>query len=273
MILSERRQSVETGIPKFDYSDEEFNVRRKSKRPTSPRLQTGVQDVLDDENNDDVERLARRKSRLLEPHPASSNSPCTSGMTVRRRAEAAAPRGISQAQIGEHYGNCIRLAAENKITAKNAFNLHLIDYMSDMLKKEDYASFQIASSSLDAGAKIYAGRVDAVHQETYQVLTGLGRSDKPPTAGDDGDSPEGIIDVDAVTTHGKPDQRKKPQAHRDILQKQLNRIRSKALAAKADVSCYNKLVTVVYHPSYRLQMVRSHHVLLHLVYHPSSLKL
>ncbi|KAF6777959.1 hypothetical protein AHF37_02816 [Paragonimus kellicotti] len=235
MILSERRQPVETAIPKFEYSDEEFNVRRKSNRPTSPRLQAGVQDILDDENNDDVERLARRKSRLLEPHPASANSPCTSGMTVRRRAEAAAPRGISQAQIGEHYGNCIRLAAENKITAKNAFNLHLIDYMSDMLKKEDYASFQIASSSLDAGAKIYAGRVDAVHQETYQVLTGLGRSDKPPTTGDDVDSQEGSIDVNTVTTHGKPDQRKKPQVHRDILQKQLNRIRSKTLAAKADV--------------------------------------
>lgn len=98
-----------------------------------------------DENNDDDERLARRKSRLLEPHPASANSPCANTSTAKRR-EAAAPRGISQAQIGEHYGNCIRLAAENKITAKNAFNLHLIDYMSVMLKNEDYASFQVCLS-------------------------------------------------------------------------------------------------------------------------------
>lgn len=35
--------------------------------------------------------------------------------------------------------------------------------------------FQVASSSLDASAKIYAGRVDAIHSETYKVLTGLGQ--------------------------------------------------------------------------------------------------
>ena len=35
--------------------------------------------------------------------------------------------------------------------------------------------WQVASSTLDASAKIYAGRVDAIHSETYKVLTGLGR--------------------------------------------------------------------------------------------------
>ena len=35
--------------------------------------------------------------------------------------------------------------------------------------------FQLASSTLDASAKIYAGRVDAIHSEMYKVLTGLGR--------------------------------------------------------------------------------------------------
>ena len=37
--------------------------------------------------------------------------------------------------------------------------------------------FQVASSTLDASAKIYAGRVDAIHTETYKVLSGLGRTD------------------------------------------------------------------------------------------------
>lgn len=37
----------------------------------------------------------------------------------------------------------------------------------------------MASTTLDASAKIYAGRVDAIHAETYKVLSGLGRgSDK-----------------------------------------------------------------------------------------------
>ncbi|VDP52252.1 unnamed protein product [Schistosoma mattheei] len=178
--------------------------------------------------------MARRKSRLLEPHPASVNSPGASSTAARRRADAAAPRGIPQAQIGEHYGNCIRLAAENKITAKNAFNLHLIDYMSEMIKKEDFASFQIASSSLDAGAKIYAGRVDAVHQETYQVLTGLGRSGNPQNEENDSNA-DNVDDDDKTHSHSKPEQKKKTASHRDIIHKQLNKIRIKTLAEKIDV--------------------------------------
>lgn len=34
---------------------------------------------------------------------------------------------------------------------------------------------KVASTTLDASAKIYAGRVDAIHAETYKVLSGLGR--------------------------------------------------------------------------------------------------
>ena len=108
-----------------------------------------VLDLTSDESDEEDERNARRKSRLLEPHPTSTHSPRPNEATNRRRSDAAAPRGISQAQIGEHYGNCIRLAAENKITAKNAFNLHLIDYMSEMLKNEDYASFQVRYLSVN----------------------------------------------------------------------------------------------------------------------------
>jgi condensin complex subunit 2 len=37
------------------------------------------------------------------------------------------------------------------------------------------AFLQVASTTLDASAKIYAGRVDAIHSETYKVLSGLGR--------------------------------------------------------------------------------------------------
>ncbi|KAK3096126.1 hypothetical protein FSP39_023492 [Pinctada imbricata] len=71
-----------------------------------------------------------------------------------------------------------------KINAKNAFGLHLIDYMSDLVKKKELDNFQVASTTLDASAKIYAGRVDAIHAETYKVLTGLGR-EKDKTKEDD----------------------------------------------------------------------------------------
>ena len=42
---------------------------------------------------------------------------------------------------------------------------------------------QVASSTLDASAKIYAGRVDAIHSETYKVLSGLGRGNEREKGG------------------------------------------------------------------------------------------
>lgn len=36
-------------------------------------------------------------------------------------------------------------------------------------------SFQVASSTLDASAKIYAGRVDSMYNDAFKVLGGLGR--------------------------------------------------------------------------------------------------
>ena len=34
---------------------------------------------------------------------------------------------------------------------------------------------QVASSTLDASAKIYAGRVDSIYNDAFKVLGGLGR--------------------------------------------------------------------------------------------------
>ena len=37
-------------------------------------------------------------------------------------------------------------------------------------------NFQVVGCTIDVGTKIYAARVDALHQNTYQVLSGLGNS-------------------------------------------------------------------------------------------------
>lgn len=61
-------------------------------------------------------------------------------------------------------------------------------YMRSLLATSEqvWVLLQVASSTLDASTKIYAGRVDAVHSEAYKVLTGLGRGvDK--NAGGDGE--------------------------------------------------------------------------------------
>ncbi|CAH1783707.1 unnamed protein product [Owenia fusiformis] len=141
-------------------------------------------------NDDEAEKKARRRSKVMELHRRNINSPSTP--SDRRRSLPLTT--LSNTQLSEHYTNCIKLSAENKINAKNAFGLHLIDYMSELLKKKDLNNFQVASSTLDASAKIYAGRVDAIHTETYKMLGGLGRSENKKK-GEDGDAVNDDMDA------------------------------------------------------------------------------
>ena len=96
-------------------------------------------------------------------------------------APGSAVRGYSAAQLSEHYANCMKLSAENKINAKNAFHLQLIDYMTEMMRKKasDMDNFQAASCALDASAKIYAYRVDSVHNDTLKLAGGVGKTNEP----------------------------------------------------------------------------------------------
>jgi len=52
--------------------------------------------------------------------------------------------------------------------------------MSEIVLNKDLVggvtNFQMVGSTIDVGTKIYAARVDALHQNTYQVLSGLGNS-------------------------------------------------------------------------------------------------
>ncbi|XP_075580187.1 condensin complex subunit 2 [Pelecanus crispus] len=143
-------------------------------------------------NDDERERRQRRRSRATDVQLGSTDSPLGLASPAPRQAEAWLPAlpQWSNAQISDHYSTCIKLSTENKITTKNAFGLHLIDYMTEILKQKDseLTNFKVAAGTLDASAKIYAVRVDVVHADTYKVLGGLGK-DSAPTK--DVDSPEG----------------------------------------------------------------------------------
>ncbi|XP_026177339.1 condensin complex subunit 2 isoform X3 [Mastacembelus armatus] len=130
-------------------------------------------------NDDEQERRQRRRSRVLDLQSATDSS-INDSATHSTWTPAAVPK-LSNAQISEHYSTCIKLSTENKITTKNAFGLHLIDYMADILKQKDseITNFKVAAGTLDASTKIYAVRVDAVHADAYRVLGGLGSETKP----------------------------------------------------------------------------------------------
>lgn len=131
-------------------------------------------------NDDEQERRQRRRSKVIDLQSANDSSVAESPAHSVSGTPAAVPK-LSNAQISEHYSTCIKLSTENKITTKNAFGLHLIDYMADILKQKDseLTNFKVAAGTLDASTKIYAVRVDAVHADAYRVLGGLGAETKP----------------------------------------------------------------------------------------------
>uniref|UniRef100_A0A671WP04 Condensin complex subunit 2 n=1 Tax=Sparus aurata TaxID=8175 RepID=A0A671WP04_SPAAU len=139
-------------------------------------------------NDDEQERRQRRRSRVIDLQTATDSSFNDSASHSAAGTPAAVPK-LSNAQISEHYSTCIKLSTENKITTKNAFGLHLIDYMADILKQKDseLTNFKVAAGTLDASTKIYAVRVDAVHADAYRVLGGLGAETKPGEGAGDGE--------------------------------------------------------------------------------------
>ncbi|KAI8513738.1 hypothetical protein Bbelb_080620 [Branchiostoma belcheri] len=147
----------------------------------SPRVMTHVL-----ENDDAAEKRERRRSRVIELTRGGVGSPISP--MDRRKSLGTTQGGLTNAQLADHYTSCIKLSAENKINVKNAFGLHLIDYMSHLLKtknRNEVTNFQVASCTLDASAKIYAYRVDAVHADAFKMLGGLGHTEnanKSPAA-------------------------------------------------------------------------------------------
>ncbi|XP_068167420.1 condensin complex subunit 2 [Antennarius striatus] len=162
-------------------------------------------------NDDEKERRQRRRSRVIDLQAASDSSFNDSACHSATGTPAAVPK-LSNAQISEHYSTCIKLSTENKITTKNAFGLHLIDYMADILKQKDseLTNFKVAAGTLDASTKIYAVRVDAVHADAYRVLGGLGAETKPGEA--HGQKEEGGgEEADSEATVKQPKKKRPPK--------------------------------------------------------------
>ncbi|XP_077378416.1 condensin complex subunit 2 [Festucalex cinctus] len=176
-------------------------------------------------NDDEKERRQRRRSRVIDLQTATDSSFSESAPHSAAGTPAAVPK-LSNAQISEHYSTCIKLSTENKITTKNAFGLHLIDYMADILKQKDseLTNFKVAAGTLDASTKIYAVRVDAVHADAYRVLGGLGADTKP------GEEEEQNEDADVTTK--QPKKRRPPK---NTVEQNLSNLNSTESERKCEV--------------------------------------
>uniref|UniRef100_A0A8C4VNS2 Condensin complex subunit 2 n=1 Tax=Gopherus evgoodei TaxID=1825980 RepID=A0A8C4VNS2_9SAUR len=171
-------------------------------------------------NDDEQERKQRRRSRVIDLQLSSTDSPLSvqspSSRSEPAETSLAVIPKLTNTQISDHYSTCIKLSTENRITTKNAFGLHLIDYMAEILKQKDseLTNFKIAAGTLDASTKIYAVRVDAVHADVYKVLGGLG---KDSAATKDVDS-QGADGTAAGTEAAKKLQTKKKHSYKTIEQ-------------------------------------------------------
>uniref|UniRef100_A0A8B9G695 Condensin complex subunit 2 n=1 Tax=Amazona collaria TaxID=241587 RepID=A0A8B9G695_9PSIT len=138
-------------------------------------------------NDDERERRQRRRSKVTDLHLSSSDSPrsLASPSSVSLRQVPAGPQW-SHSQIADHYSTCIKLCTENKINTKNVFGLHLIDYITDILKQKDSeeTNFKVAAGTIDASGKIYSVRVDTIHVDAYKVLGGLDKDTEPKNSVD-----------------------------------------------------------------------------------------
>ncbi|XP_053727161.1 condensin complex subunit 2 isoform X2 [Synchiropus splendidus] len=181
-------------------------------------------------NDDEKERRQRRRSRVVDLQSALDTSINDSASHSAAGTPAAVPK-LSNAQISEHYSTCIKLSTENKITTKNAFGLHLIDYMADILKQEasEVTNFKVAAGTLDASTKIYAVRVDAVHADAYRVLGGLGAETKPEEDGEHKDAEQD----DAVEVTAKQPKKKRPP--KKTVEQNLSNINSAETERKCEV--------------------------------------
>lgn len=148
--------------------------RNKLARQASETQKRSFTEALDEVRAD---AEAPGKSPLGRQTSALSRSSSIASANASRPPRR--PAVLSAESVLNLYSNCIKLASENKINAKNTWSLALIDHISDIVrdsKDEDgQTNFQKSSCTLDAGVKIYASRVDSFHNETFKMLGGMNK--------------------------------------------------------------------------------------------------
>ncbi len=124
----------------------------------------------------------------------------------RRSSNVAVPSvphaKMSNAEISALLQSVIKMSTSNKITQNNCWSLQLTENLTEILGGSGSTNtFQTAASAIDASVKIFAMRVDSVHQETFKLQSGLNRTE----VGDDSDGAgqAGNAHVDGANAEGE----------------------------------------------------------------------
>lgn len=193
----EKQKRSSTGSVTFETPATAKHKSSSSRRKSSLFVPSQIDDLgINDDENEKRHNQKRRDKRksvgigflTTETHRRSgAHASSTAGLVSTSRT-------LTSSELEALFQNCIKLSSENKINAKNTWNLNLIDYIGEVLETTlTGGSFQAASCTLDAGVKIYSTRVDSVHTEAYKVLTSFARADpqKSSSSENNNDGEEG----------------------------------------------------------------------------------
>ncbi|XP_034941930.1 condensin complex subunit 2 [Chelonus insularis] len=145
--------------------------------PLRRRSSIGIRQPNIDLNvNDDEAERVRLRLESKEPTPTVQSS------NRRHSLNFGVVMNMTTPQIAEGIAECIKLSTQNKINTKNAFSLNMIDFMSWMVKnkQQEMGNLQMAAMGLDISAKIYALRVEGLHQKILNMAGNLDPNDTKP---------------------------------------------------------------------------------------------
>ncbi|EUT81059.1 hypothetical protein PFAG_04278 [Plasmodium falciparum Santa Lucia] len=93
-------------------------------------------------------------------------------------------------EINDVFKNCMVALSHNKICTRNAFDIHIIEHLEDLINLNDEEipeelndemiengefnlSFTRASKAIEGATKVYGYRVEAIYDQTYNFLTNM----------------------------------------------------------------------------------------------------
>jgi hypothetical protein len=91
--------------------------------------------------------------------------------------------------LDELCANALQLVTDNKVNMKNCFDVELIEHIGELMQRyetDGEMNFHRAAGTLDASARIYAYRVDQVHQDAFKVKGSIMHQEDEGEAGPGG---------------------------------------------------------------------------------------
>ena len=191
---------------------------------TPLRRRSALPEMLLSENDDEKEKENSRQNASVPFTPFSKM--LGSDKNLKRESFNAGdvltgtPKGgrLDPERLQSMYGDCIKLANENKINQKNAWSMNLLDHIRGLAAGAE-TDFVTAGCTLDAAGKIYSCRVDSVHTETFRVVTGWSRTTQPQpcekdeeAANDEEKAAESDAEAEADEDDGKSKKKERKKA-------------------------------------------------------------